>query len=496
MDRYDRIAARLVMAAPAGASWTTREERLLGEGRIGHLILFRRNLRDPGPSRRFIARGRQLLPEPALVAVDHEGGIVVMAEAVAGVPPSAMQLGAGGDPAVVEAWAADQAVRLRRAGIDVNLAPVLDVAGPGGSRVIGTRAFGGRATLVGRLGAAAVRGYLRGGVLPVGKHFPGHGGVRADSHAELPVDRRSRSEIARRDIAPFRAAHRAGLGAVMIAHVAYPRLGTARRPATLSPDLIQGLLRGGLRFDGVVCSDALEMAGFPGERFIPEAFRAGIDLFCASRSISQGARIAGAIARVMRRGEIEEEHALASAARIEHWRLSLPVRPTGEAGDTLDPVWDRIVHLGRKPFRPPAGEWTVLLPDQLGGRLGRRIDRSVVEAALGTPARHRLLRLYPYDPSPQRLSAILEGIRGADTIVLGLLGRGELPEGQRRLFRTLRRRTERLVPVALLDPDPLLAFDLPDRLFTFDFRPATLAALFRILLGEERPGGRLPIARR
>ena len=148
----------------------------------------------------------------------------------------------------------------------------------------------------------------------MGKHFPGHGGVRADSHVRLPVDPRPAKEIHARDLVPFVRAIREDLPAIMVAHVAYPALGTGvTRPATVSHEVITDLLRGRLRFDGIVMSDALEMAGFGGEEAIPDAFRAGIDLFCACRSLAQGRRVARILARALRDGRIDEMEAIERA---------------------------------------------------------------------------------------------------------------------------------------------------------------------------------------
>ena len=494
MDRFDRIAGRLVMAAPAGTVLTGREIDVLSEGRIGHLILFRRNLRDRSEGEDLIARARSFLPNPALVAVDQEGGILSVAAALAGTPPSPMRLGAAGDGEEVRRWARSQAILLGRAGVDMNLAPVLDVQTAGGSDVIGTRSFGGRPRLVSRLGAEAVRGAIEGGVVPVGKHFPGHGAVRADSHLRLPVDRRSRDEILRTALPPFRAAFAAGLPAVMIAHVAFPALGTGRRPATLSRGLIGGLLRRELGFRGVVMSDALEMAGFPGERFVPDAFAAGVDLFCAARSFAQGARVARRLATAFRRGEADAAAAEESARRID--RLHRGRKRSGPAAEPRDEPWKGIVRIGRGRFRPLGEErWRALLPERLGGRISLPVDLSRVVDRFGEPFRRRRITSFPFDPSAARRRRLLTRVEEDETVVVGLLGRGPLPEGQRRLFQALHaRRGQRLIAVSLLDPSPLLSLPAEEKLFTFGFRAGTVEALFRVLTGEKRAEGKLPLS--
>jgi beta-N-acetylhexosaminidase len=489
----DERAARLVMAAPSGRRLTADERALLADRSIGHLILFGRNLVDREEARDLIAEARSLLGRSPLVAVDQEGGIVAAASRLVGTPPSAMHLGAGGGPGRVRAWAMRQAALLRAVGINMNLAPVLDVQGEPWSRVIGSRSFGGRPGAVAALGVSAVRGYLAGGVLPVGKHFPGHGGVAADSHLTLPVDRRSARAIRASALPPFRAAFGAGLPAVMIAHVSYPRLGTGKLPATVSPEVIGTLLRGSLGFGGVVMSDALEMAGFPGERLIPAALRAGIDLFCVSRSIRAGRRVALVLSRAAAEGSVERARLLDAERRVEALVSRLPRRksspPEAPAGE-----WRGIVRRGPGAFRPLSGDdWIALLPARLAGRLPVPVDLSGIASRFGEPFVRERVRLYPPEPSAAEIRGLLRSARGK-TVVLGVLGRGELPAGQQRLLRALRSRPERLLAVALLDPGPLAAERGIEALFSFDFRKETLVALFEILTGKRRPEGVLPFA--
>lgn len=490
-DGADRLASRLVMAAPAGRTLTEREGRVLGEGRVGHLILFRRSLRSREEAASLVRDARRRSPEPMLVAADQEGGLVSVASAAVGEAPSPMHLGARRDPAAVEAWALSQGSRLRALGVDMTLAPVLDVQTPGGSAVIGTRSFGGSPALVAELGAACVRGFLRGGAAPVGKHFPDHGGVRADSHVGLPVDRRSRRELLSALSPPYRAAIGAGLPAVMIAHVAYPGLGTGRRPASLSPGIIGGVLRERLGFDGVVLSDALEMEGFPGEEAVPASLLAGIDLFCAARSLAQGARVARRLARGIRRDGALEARAEESASRVGALLRNRP-RKVPEAPPPPERPWEGIVRLGRGPWRPPGpGGWRMIVPSRLGGRLPLPIDLRTAAAPRGGAFLRRHFVRIPFDPDGEARRRALARISPSETLVLGLACRGDLPEGQRRLLSEGARRGGRRILVALLDPHPFLARP-EERLFTFDIRPGTLAGLLQVLLGEKGPEGRFP----
>ena len=165
-------------------------------------------------------------------------------------------------------------------GVTADLAPVLDVTGARWDGVIGDRSFGADPATAGRAAVAFMRGLTAGGVAPVGKHFPGHGATTVDSHQRLPVVAASMARLHAHDLAPFRTAIRAGLDAVMVGHLVVRAVDPAT-PATLSPKVVGGLLRGRMGFDGLVVSDALEMGAIAGTVTIPvaaeRAVAAGVD---------------------------------------------------------------------------------------------------------------------------------------------------------------------------------------------------------------------------
>jgi beta-N-acetylhexosaminidase len=180
---------------------------------------------------------------------------------------------------VAEAVGAATAAELRAVGIDVNFAPVLDVDSNPANPVIGDRAFSEDPQTVAALGIAFAKGSLSRGILPVGKHFPGHGDTSADSHQELPVVQAGRQTLLRRELLPFRRAARAGIPALMTAHVMYPALDPAL-PATLSRKVLHDMLRERMRFRGAVISDALEMKAIADRYGIGEAAVLGVTAGC------------------------------------------------------------------------------------------------------------------------------------------------------------------------------------------------------------------------
>ncbi|PJB32427.1 MAG: beta-N-acetylhexosaminidase [Deltaproteobacteria bacterium CG_4_9_14_3_um_filter_65_9] len=259
-----------------GKSLPASLSRWLAGGQIGGVVLFSRNIEGPDQVRDLCrgiksAAGRGN-PLP-LIAVDQEGGRVARFKEppFTWFPPArACSHFCCRNEAVAEAVGAAVAAELRSVGIDVNFAPVLDVVTNPENPVIGDRAFSEDPAVAAALGIAFAKGSLSRGILPVGKHFPGHGDTSADSHKELPVARAGRKTLLRRELLPFRRAARAGIPALMTAHVLYPALDPAV-PATLSRKILHGLLRERMRFRGAVISDALEMKAIADRYVIGEA---------------------------------------------------------------------------------------------------------------------------------------------------------------------------------------------------------------------------------
>ena len=241
-------------------------ERLL-HPQAGGVILFERNFESPVQLRALTASIRALRTPPLLIAVDHEGGRIQRFRQGFTAIPAMRTLGEQWDQDIAAAARAATglgwtlASELRAHGIDFSFNPVLDLD-YGRSAVIGDRALHRNPNAIAHLACALAAGLRAGGMAAVGKHFPGHGFVAADSHLEIPVDERSLDAIAAADLVPFGALVQQGLEAIMPAHVVYP--GVDGEPAGYSRVWLQDILRRRLGFDGMVFSDDLGMAGAQG----------------------------------------------------------------------------------------------------------------------------------------------------------------------------------------------------------------------------------------
>jgi beta-N-acetylhexosaminidase len=253
-----------VMLDVAGTQLSDEERTVLHHPLVGGVILFSRNYASTEQLTRLTAQIHGIRQAPLLIAVDQEGGRVQrFRDGFTPLPPMrALGLMWADDRnAALQAARATGyvlAAELRACGVDLSFTPVLDLDhGPSG--VIGNRSFHRDAQAVVALAGALIEGLRQAGMSSVGKHFPGHGFVSADSHVASPVDRRAYKDIAADDLVPFQKLARS-MGGVMPAHVVYEQV-DARQPAGFSPSWLKLVLRQRLGFDGVVFSDDLSMEG-------------------------------------------------------------------------------------------------------------------------------------------------------------------------------------------------------------------------------------------
>ncbi len=252
-----RKAGQRLMVGFEGHEPSADVRVLIRDYGVGHVILFARNVAEPEQVAGLVRELQEIAKDaghdlPLFVAVDQEGGRVARLKAPWTVWPPLRAVGRIGTEEHAQRLGQALAAELRACGIRWDMAPVVDVDTNPKNPVIGDRAFSDDPDLVGRLGAALIRGLEGSGVAACAKHFPGHGDTDLDSHLELPVVSQSRSRLEDVEMRPFRSAVAAGVAGVMTAHVMFPEI-DERFPATLSPGIL-ALLRDGMKYGGVIVS--------------------------------------------------------------------------------------------------------------------------------------------------------------------------------------------------------------------------------------------------
>lgn len=311
---------QLVMAGFEGTRLSKPVSRLIATTRVGGVILFRRNIQNPSQILSLTRALQRAAPRaPLFIAVDQEGGRVTrLPPPFTQFPPAAV-LGRRSGVSLTYAVGEAMGRELAAVGINMNMAPVLDVNTNPDNPIIGDRAFGDRPMVVEEHGLALMVGLQDHRVIACAKHFPGHGATSADSHVELPEVSVSLRQLERVHLRPFEHAVANRLAAVMTAHVRYPAL-DRRAPATLSKKILTNLLRRAMGFDGLVITDALEMKAIanqygPADAAL-NAFQAGADvlLFCEDMDAPRDA--IDALAAAVKRGRLSEARVDQSLNRI------------------------------------------------------------------------------------------------------------------------------------------------------------------------------------
>ncbi len=324
MEHSPEALRRLVVGTlMPGFVGTTVPEWVARESAAGlaAVCLYGANVVDPSQLFSLCASLRAAAPD-LVVAVDEEGGDVTRLHYPTGsTQPGNALLGRLDDVSLTRDSAAAIGRELAAYGINLDLAPVVDVNSADDNPVIGVRSFGADAAHVARHSAVYVEGVQSVGVAACAKHFPGHGDTITDSHLALPTVHADADVLDVRELVPFRAAIAAGVACVMTSHIVVPAL-DPDRPATFSPTVLGDVLRGRLGFEGVIVSDALDMAGASAETGIPEAavraLVAGCDLLCVGSETTEDEflEVVAAVVAAVEGGRLDTRRLEEAAARV------------------------------------------------------------------------------------------------------------------------------------------------------------------------------------
>lgn len=515
MTLEEKVGQMLLLGVP-GTSINSTAKAIVTELKAGGIVFFAANLTSINQATNFTSQLQDealktKLKIPLLITADEEGGLVSRLPSGMVTMPGNMALGASRNEHLAAKAYYHTGRQLRALGINMNLAPVLDVNNNPNNPVIGLRSFGSDPLLVGNMGLAALAGLKDAQVGSIVKHFPGHGDTGIDSHYALPIVNKSQKELKEMELAPFQKALAGGAKAVMTGHIEFPALtGGKKVPATLSSEILTDLLRANWSYTGVIATDDLTMKAITNYYGQKDAFvmavKAGVDQLLIVGDLNNQRLAKQAIIDAVQRGEISEKRIDQSVERILALKAELGLKPN-KLPELLDPKTE--AKAAKKIALEVGLQSITQLKDE--GRLLQKGDRvllAVVDSKLmgaagrvGTTISY-LLRKELNDrgfavetvtlankPSSYEQELVSNKAKESDIVIVLTRNAGYEQAGViKRITHTP------LITVALQNPYDILKYpDVKVHFLTYGYTEASIKALAAILTKEQAALGQLPV---
>lgn len=506
MTLLEKIGQKLMAGFP-GTEMSTEFIRLVKTYKIGNVILFQRNVESIEQLTRLCREIQKLViaetGHPAIIGIDQEGGCITRLPLNAVNVPGAMALAATKDPKNAYLAARLTAGEFRALGICCDLAPVADVNNNPNNPVIGIRSFGDKPGQAASYIKEALQGYMDSGIMPVVKHFPGHGDTAMDSHVSLPTIDKSPEELKKCELIPFRAATQAGCPCVMTAHILFPQLESDGLPATMSRKIITGLLREHMGFSGMVISDCMEMDAiavyYGTSKGAVAAMKAGVDIVLVSHTAGKVEEAAIAMCRAVESGQITGEELDGSVERILQCKKRYCKEPEGVTGTPeamaksleirkksitlyqgkIPPMGGRPIFIGCADYRASQVSNAKTNENTFAGYMAAVFGGEAVVTAK--------------DPGQEEIEQAADKAAGHSAVFVNTYN-GHLFPGQMALVRRLAQLRIPMAVVALRNPYDLR--EVPPEaaaIAAWDYSQYTLEVLVPVLGGKEQPLGHMPI---
>jgi beta-N-acetylhexosaminidase len=509
----EQKVGQVFMLGFEGTSLNASNRALIQGLHLGGVTLFGRNI-DNATQLAHLDHDLQTVadPVPLFISVDQEGGLVVRVTEGATIFPGNMAVGATADPALARQVAAASARELLAMGVNMDLAPVVDVNTNPLNPVIGIRSFGSNVDLVTQMATQAVDGVQATGVSAVAKHFPGHGDTSVDSHRDLPVVPHPLERLESLELLPFQAAMRAGVDGIMTAHLYLPLIEPQQDlPATLSHRVLTDLLRDQLGYQGLILTDALDMDAIKKDRSAAaaavDAFAAGADMLLIAGINSDDRMRLGdgppALLAAVQSGRISEQRLDASVLRILEAKARRGILP-GAASAPPMPDASVLNSAAHRALSLEVARKAVTLQRDDAGLLPLRSDARVLVVEAPSPTRSDVVddelasslldavqRFSPAAVGAAPRDAVAAA-RKADVVVLGIFDLAQNPS-QQKLANDLAGTGKPVVAVSLRGPyDAPIASQIGTFLTVYGDRPVHLQAAAEALFGKLTPTGKTP----
>lgn len=493
--------------------------RAIKDYHIGNVIYFSRNFKDV---RQFYDLNKRLqdmaMKEnklPLFTTIDQEGGMVTRINKGATFFPGNMALSAGGNEKDAYSMGTYVGEELKALGVNMNLAPVLDVNNNPDNPVIGIRSYGEDPVRVAKLGSAYIDGLQKSGVIATGKHFPGHGDTSVDSHLDLSSVNHDAKRLDDVELHPFKKAIECGVGAIMSAHVVFPAYEDKRLPATLSYKVLTGLLRKKLGFNGLIITDCMEMKAidehFGIEKAPVMAVKAGADLICISHTLEKQIAACRSIVKAVRDGEISESRINESLERIIAYKNKLNINEfLNSSFDAAEKIVNNEEHRrfaervsensitivkGKNLF--PLKESEDILFISTSAEVLNGADDSIEERNI-----NRLIeKKYPHFKTKSvgvkvtecEIEDMVKESIGRDKVIIYTYN-ANLNKGQVKLVEQVYKVNKNVIVIAMRNPYDFNCFRyIPCFVSTYEYTPNSIKSVMKLLDGSIKGIGKSPV---
>ena len=488
---------------------------------LGGVILFRENVVTNEQTVRLIDAYKKANEDYGLLlSIDQEGGIVTRLQSGTDFPGN-MALGATRSIELAESVGHAIGSELHSLGINMNLAPVLDVNNNPDNPVIGVRSFGEDPQLVADLGTAYAKGLQKAGMAATAKHFPGHGDTAVDSHLGLPSVPHDKERLLKVELYPFQQAMDQGMDAIMTAHVTFPKIDPTKviskkdgteiaLPATLSYEVLTNLVRKEMGFEGVISTDALNMKAIA-DHFGPvdtaiRAVNAGTDIVLMPVGLEE---VANGLYAAVENGEVTEERLNQSVERL----LTLKAKRGIYKQVNETPIAEKIAHaekiVGNKTHKDLENEVarkSVTLVKNNGVLPANKDNINSIVVVGNTYSENLQQALSAYHPSVELIKSAqvlsqeqLQKVQNADLVVLGTYTfnvSGRLPSSpqMQMVQQVINAAPDKTISVGIRNPYDIMAFpEISGYLAQYSFRDASFRAAAETIFGMNNPAGKLPV---
>ncbi|MDF2881644.1 MAG: Beta-glucosidase [Clostridiaceae bacterium] len=513
----DKIG-QMIMAGFPSKYYDENIDEMIKNKKIGNVVLFASNMGNKDEIVNLTTKLQDNFISnigiPGFISIDQEGGMVTriykdatffpgnMAFAAADVKESTLQQGK------------IEGAELRALGININLAPVMDVNCNPENPVIGTRSYGDDANNVAELGVDLIRGLKQSGVIAVAKHFPGHGDTNIDSHISLPAVNHSIERLEKVELLPFKNAIENGIDGIMSAHVLLPKVENKRIPATLSYKVLTELLKNKMGFKGLIITDCMEMnaiaSSYGSEKAAVLAIQAGADIICISHSKNTAIKCADAIKNAVLCGEIKEERIdesvrkiLAVKSRYNLFENAYPdikkVNSTVGCKENKDfarkisnksitvlknernliPVSGRVVSISTKASALTGADYELKMNTSFCERLKLKFGGESF--------------IIPLDPDGDIIQKVVLSCRKADKVIIGSYNASS-HKGQIELINSINKINSNIIVVSLRNPYDILKIKkVSTYINAYEYTNLSIESSIKVLAGEIKPMGVSPV---